>query len=208
VRFVIHRDMPKDVESWYQEMGRAGRDGLDSDCTLFYSWADVKLHERFLDDIDDPELRRAKWRGTVELFDLLESGRCRHQAILRHFDETMPSCATSCDVCTGAGIEALVAEVTAARGRPRRGQARIASRSEAAGEPDAEEEARFQRLRVLRKELADRQGVPAYVVFSDRVLREMAARRPGTADELLDVPGVGPAKLERYGRAFLDALAS
>ena len=50
--------------------------------------------------------------------------------------------------------------------------------------------------------------MPAYIVFSDKVLREMAARRPGTPDELLDVPGVGPAKLERYGRAFLEAVAS
>ena len=80
VRFVIHRDMPKDVESWYQEMGRAGRDGMESDCSLFYSWADVKMHERFLDDIEDPELWRAKRQTTVSLFNLLESGRCRHQA--------------------------------------------------------------------------------------------------------------------------------
>jgi ATP-dependent DNA helicase RecQ len=54
VRYVIHRDMPKDVESWYQEIGRAGRDGLPADCWLFYSWADAKLHERFLDGISGP----------------------------------------------------------------------------------------------------------------------------------------------------------
>jgi ATP-dependent DNA helicase RecQ len=72
---------------------------------------------------------------------------------------------------------------------------------------DPEDEALFQRLRALRKELADRQGVPAYIVFSDKVLREMAARRPATAADLLDVPGVGPAKLERYGQVFLEVLS-
>ncbi len=216
VRFVIHRDMPKDVESWYQEMGRAGRDGLESDCVLFYSWADVKLHERFLSDIDDPELRYEKHRATVALFNLLESGTCRHQAILRHFDETMEPCGDSCDVCTGVRVVDLAAEAMMARG----GRRRAASSSEPSGRGRAamalavhedaspEDEALFQRLRSLRKEMADSQGVPAYIVFSDKVLREMAARRPATPAELLDVPGVGPAKLERYGQAFLDALSA
>jgi ATP-dependent DNA helicase RecQ len=214
VRFVIHRDMPKDVESWYQEMGRAGRDGLDSDCILFYSWADVKLHERFLSDIDDPDLWHEKRQATVQLFNLLESGACRHRAILRHFDEAMEPCGSSCDVCTGVGAEDLAAETMLARGVTRRTAGR-------AGGPrsvkpaalavhdgsDPEDEALFQRLRALRKELADRQGVPAYIVFSDKVLREMAARRPATAADLLDVPGVGPAKLERYGQVFLEVLS-
>jgi ATP-dependent DNA helicase RecQ len=208
VRFVIHRDMPKDVESWYQEMGRAGRDGLESDCTLFYSWADVKLHERFLDEIEDPELWRAKRQATVDLFNLVESGRCRHQAILRHFDEEMAPCGTSCDVCTGVAVDDLVAEAIGAGGRV--GPVRSPSRARAASEPeealDAGDEAVFQRLRALRKELADGQGVPAYIVFSDKVLKEMATRRPATPAQLLAVPGVGPAKLERYGRAFLEAL--
>lgn len=201
VRFVIHRDMPKDIESWYQEMGRAGRDGLDSDCTLFYSWADVKLHERFLDDIDDPELWRIKRQATVQLFDLLESGRCRHQAILAHFDEAMPPCDASCDVCTGVGVEEVAAP---SRTRSPRGSGSGASSAGSHGGP--EEEALFDRLRTVRRELADRQGVPAYIVFSDKVLREMALRKPRTPGELLDVPGVGPAKLDRYGEAFLEAI--
>ncbi|MFO7587428.1 MAG: HRDC domain-containing protein, partial [Gemmatimonadota bacterium] len=65
----------------------------------------------------------------------------------------------------------------------------------------------FQRLRTLRKRLADEQGVPAYIVFSDQVLWDMIETRPRTLGQMLDVPGVGPAKLERYGPAFLEALA-
>jgi ATP-dependent DNA helicase RecQ len=206
VRFVIHRDMPKDVESWYQEMGRAGRDGLESDCVLFYSWADVKLHERFLDDIEDPELRQAKRRSTVALYNLLESGGCRHQAILRHFDEDMAPCGASCDVCTCVSAAHLAAEAIGgeASGPGRR---RSTHRSPASDPPPPGDEALFQALRALRKRLADAQRTPAYIVFSDKVLMEMAARRPTTPQALLDVPGVGPAKLERYGRAFLEVLS-
>jgi ATP-dependent DNA helicase RecQ len=205
VRYVIHRDMPKDIESWYQEMGRAGRDGLESDCVLFYSWADVKLHERFLNDIDDPELWHIKRQATVDLFRVIEGGRCRHQAILAHFDEIMAPCDLSCDVCSGVSAEELAAPFLP-RGSMRTGRKRATSVHSTAGPVSAEEEALFETLREVRRELADRQGVPAYIVFSDKVLREMAAVRPRNDADMLGVPGVGPTKLERYGQAFLEAL--
>ena len=206
VRFVIHRDMPKDVESWYQEIGRAGRDGLPSDCFLFYSWADVKMHERFLDDIDDPEIWHQKRQKTVDLFRMIEASRCRHQMILAHFDEIMAPCGSSCDVCTGTGPADLAAETLATLGP----LAATRSTSRAPSDAptlDAVEEALFQRLRTLRKELADRQQMPAYIVFSDRSLVDMVRLRPSNEQEMLAVSGVGPAKLEKYGRAFLDLLS-
>ena len=205
VRYVIHRDMPKDIESWYQEMGRAGRDGLESDCVLFYSWADVKLHERFLNDIDDPELWQIKRQATVDLFRTVEGRRCRHQAILAHFDEAMAPCDSSCDVCSGVSVEDL-AEAFMPRGRLSSTRKHAAHVNSTAGPISDEDEALFQTLRDLRRDLADRQGVPAYIVFSDKVLREMAAQRPRTAADLLEVSGIGPAKLERYGEAFLEVL--
>ncbi len=213
VRFIIHRDMPKDIESWYQEMGRAGRDGLDSDCFLFYSWADVKAHDRFLDDIEDSDLRWIKLKANRALFKLVERDTCRHQAILAHFDEEIEACSESCDVCTGKSTEQLAAE-----GMGRRAAALDTSELvyvpvdqdgretdvPIVDDPDAER--LFQRLREVRRRLADAQGVPAYIVFSDSTLRGMARARPTTSDELLEVPGVGPTKLQRYGESFLSAI--
>ncbi len=207
VRFVIHRDMPRDIESWYQEIGRAGRDSLPSECFLFYSWADVKLHERFLDDIDDPELWQQKRQRTVDLFQLVESNRCRHQAILAYFDEEMAPCSTSCDSCTGVKPEELAQETMASLGAVQgtRSRSRHVSATGSALTPEQEEV--FQSLRDLRKETADRQRVPAYIVFGDQVLVEMAVRQPKTEAQFLDVPGVGPAKLEKYGSAFLERIS-
>ena len=212
VRFVIHRDMPRSVEAWYQEIGRAGRDGLASDCVLLYSWADVMGYENFLDGIEDPVLRAETRAKTVEMFRLADRGGCRHQALVRYFDEAIEPCGESCDVCRGTGIEDVVARAPG-RGAVARGSGggdlfAPASAAKPRSRPAAEivNPESFERLRALRKRLADAEGVPAYIVFSDAVLREMAKHAPRTRAELLGISGVGPVKLERYGEAFLEVL--
>lgn len=201
VRFVIHRDMPRSLEGWYQEIGRAGRDGLPSDCVLMYSWVDVLAYDRFLEDTEDEELRDATRRKTIQLFDLVESPRCRHQALAAYFEEQIGRCEKSCDRCLQRDLAALLDVTTPAR--PERAKASAGSAVAEAAEANVE---LFDRLRSLRKSLADAEHVPAYIVFSDAVLRQMAARVPTTSRELLAISGIGPVKLERYGERFLEVL--
>jgi ATP-dependent DNA helicase RecQ len=201
VRFVVHRDMPRSVEAWYQEIGRAGRDGLESDCVLFYSWADVIGYEAFLDQVEDPEVRAETKRKTVEMFRLADGGGCRHQALLRYFDEEMPPCGNACDSCRGESIAALVAPAPGERSMPAQPTGPGVLGLGVLADPRL-----FDSLRAVRKRLADAEGVPAYIVFSDAVLRQMAERIPRSRAELLLVSGVGPVKLGRYGDAFLEVL--
>ncbi len=305
VRFVAHLDLPKSIEGYYQETGRAGRDGLPAQAWMAYGLADVVMLRQMVDGSEAGEERKRLERQKLDaLLGLCESTRCRRAVLLGYFGETYHGACGNCDNCLqppqtwdgtvaaqkvlsciyrtgqrfgaahvidvlrgkdtekvrqfghtrlstfgiGADIEEmqwrsvlrqLVASglisvdlagygalrlAPAARAVLKGEQAvtlrldarppnktRKTNKRPATGAPDAEpsphDETLWQTLREVRLQLARQQGVPPYVIFHDATLREMLQRRPQTLAHLVGISGVGTAKLERYGAAFVAVFA-
>jgi len=300
VRFVCHADLPANVEAYYQEIGRAGRDGLPADTLTLYSMGDMQLRRLQIEESNAPDERKRVDRQRLgALLALAEAPRCRRQTLLAYFGEPSQPCG-NCDLCqegvelfdgtidaqkamsaivrTGErfGMEHLVAilvgertdnvlrfeherlptfgvggdrkpaewrsifrqlsatgliaqdlmehgrwSVTEEGWRVLKGQSRIELRKDLGG--GATGGARRDRraatidvgdadtrllasLKALRTQLAQAQRVPAYVVFSDRTLVELATIKPVTAGAMREIHGIGDSKLERYGAAFLEVV--
>ena len=300
VRFVAHLSLPKSLEAYYQETGRAGRDGLPSEAWMRYGLADVVQQRRFVDQSKaSDEHKRQERRRLEALLGYCEATGCRRRVLLSHFDDVYEQDCGNCDNClepqetydaTEAARMALscvyrteqrfgaayiiavllgqdderirqnehhlistfgigkhvdratwrtVLRQLIARGELAptdhdglrltergtsllRGEAvfLLGRRTSPATRPpaprsrgrhatedlDAPATARYEKLRDARRELAREHGVPAFVILDDAGLAAMARQVPRTKDELLDIPGIGQVKLERYGSALLRAL--
>ena len=174
---------------------------LPSDCVLFYSWSEVRTYDRFADEmVDDAAAERSRDQ-VREMFSLAQAQACRHQTLVGYFGEQLPACETDCDWCLGLD---LVREAKVVAGRQKK--SKLPARPGAESVDNSVDGELFESLRAMRKKLADERGVPAYVVFSDATLAEMAARKPQSTGELALISGVGPTKLTRYGENFLELL--
>lgn len=193
VRFVVHCDLPATLEAYYQEIGRAGRDGGPAHAHMLFGAGDIRLRRLFIARQDTDAAHQAGEQRRLEaLIGYCEAHSCRRQILLGYFGEPAQRCG-HCDVCNPA-----LSGKMAATGHS-------AARANAEALP-AEAEAVFARLRALRRELAAARRVPPYVIFSDRSLKEMALLRPTTLSAMAQIHGVGAAKLAAFGRVFLDAI--
>ena len=294
IRFVVHMTLPKTLENFYQEIGRAGRDGLEAETLLLFSAADIVQQKSFIHDLPEGPYKEHAYGKLEKMVRFANSEACRHQGIASYFDDSIEACGTRCDNCIapqssklditdaarkllsaiyrtqqrfglhyvidvlrgsreqrilenghdslsvyGIGEEyskaqwltigdrllelgvvtigefkvyhlsALGSEVLKGSEKVDLKEERLTIRKtlskkkEPSGDYDTEI---FEKLRLFRMEMAQEQGVPPYIIFSDKTLKEMSVVLPQTKERMLEIHGIGEVKFKRYGPEFLTAI--
>ena len=206
VRYVLHYNMPQSLEYYYQEAGRAGRDGEEAECVLFFSKQDIMINKRLLQYkstsgqvSDDPVVRANEQRKLNEMIRYCETDECLRQFILSYFGDNSPCTCEKCSNCVVVEDEAE--ETYIQTGKEKKKALQLADLT-----PEGQE--LFEQLRKCRTELAVEKGVPPYIICSDKTLKDMCAKCPVDSTAMAAVYGMGAQKIESYGARFTQVITA
>lgn len=204
VRYVLHYNMPQSLEYYYQEAGRAGRDGEEAECVLFFSKQDIMINKFLLqnkvsvgDVASDMQKTANDQRKLQQMINYCETDKCLREFILSYFGDTTPCICNKCSNCVV--VEDEEEETYVETGKKRKKAAQLAGLNELGA-------ALFEKLRSVRTELAAEKLVPPYIICSDKTLKDMCAKLPRDKEQLADVYGMGEQKIQNYGEAFVTAV--
>lgn len=206
VRYVLHYNMPQSLEYYYQEAGRAGRDGEEAECVLFFSKQDIMINKFILqnkasagDVASDMQKTANDQRKLQQMINYCETDKCLREFILSYFGDTTPCICNKCSNCVV--VEDEEEETYVETGKKRKKAAQLAGLNELGA-------ALFEKLRSVRTELAAEKSVPPYIICSDKTLKDICAKLPRDKEQLADVYGMGEQKIQNYGEAFVTAVNS
>lgn len=206
VRYVLHYNMPQSLEYYYQEAGRAGRDGEEAECVLFFSKQDIMINKFLLqnkalagDVASDMQKTANDRRKLQQMINYCETDKCLREFILSYFGDTTPCICNKCSNCVV--VEDEEEETYVETGKKRKKAAQLAGLNELGV-------ALFEKLRSVRTELAAEKSVPPYIICSDKTLKDMCAKLPRDKEQLADVYGMGEQKIQNYGESFVTAVNS